>query len=56
MRNVAKQGLVAISTKDDGALYGRTPEIALRNYSGTITRTFYSKELAARLIIAGIVR
>lgn len=56
MRNVAKNGLIAISTKDDCALYGRTPETALRNYGGYITRTFYSKELAARLIIAGLVR
>lgn len=56
MRNIAKRGLIAISTKDDGALYGRTPDIALRNYCGTITRTFYAKELAARLIIAGMVR
>lgn len=56
MRNIPKKGIVAISTKDDCALYGRTPETALRNYGGTITRTFYSKELAARLIIAGLIR
>lgn len=56
MRNIPKQGLLAITTKDDGALYGRTPEMALRNYGGAITRTFYAKELAARLIIAGMVR
>ncbi|KAJ1520547.1 hypothetical protein ONE63_003664 [Megalurothrips usitatus] len=56
MRNIPKQGIIAITTKDDGALYGRTPEMALRNYGGAITRTFYFKELAARLIVAGIVR
>ncbi|XP_026278220.1 TRMT1-like protein [Frankliniella occidentalis] len=56
MRNIPKQGIIAINTKDDGALYGRTPDMALRNYGGTITKTFYSKELAARLIVAGMVR
>jgi len=55
-RSIVRGGILAITTKDDCALYGRNPDVALRNYGGRIGKTMYSKELALRLIIAGMVR
>jgi tRNA G26 N,N-dimethylase Trm1 len=55
-RNLPKGGILAITTTDDAALHAITPEIALRNYAGFITRTFYSKELAVRLFLAAVAR
>ncbi|XP_046403799.1 TRMT1-like protein [Ischnura elegans] len=55
-RNIPKRGIFVITTSDDPALYGRTPEIALRNYGGKIVKTAYFKELAIRLVLAGLAR
>jgi tRNA G26 N,N-dimethylase Trm1 len=54
-RNLPKWGILAITTTDDVALH-IGPEPALRNYGGYITRTFYSKELAVRLLLAAVAR
>jgi tRNA G26 N,N-dimethylase Trm1 len=53
-RNLPKGGILAITTTDD-ALHSNA-EIALKNYGGVVTRTFYSKELAVRLIVAAVAR
>ncbi|KAB7499383.1 TRMT1-like protein [Armadillidium nasatum] len=55
-KNVPKNGLLVITSTDDAALYGKVPDVTLRNYGGYIVKTFYSKELAARLIIAAVAR
>lgn len=55
-RNAPKNGMLVITSTDDAALYGKAPDAALRNYGGYIAKTFYSKELAARLIIGAVVR
>jgi hypothetical protein len=53
-RNLPNWGILAITTTDD-AVYSNA-EIALKNYGGVVTRTFYSKELAVRLIVAAVAR
>jgi tRNA G26 N,N-dimethylase Trm1 len=53
-RNLPNGGILAITTTDD-ALHSNA-EIALKNYGGFVTRTFYSKELAVRLIVAAMAR
>ncbi|XP_071443130.1 TRMT1-like protein [Hetaerina americana] len=55
-KNIPKRGVFVITTSDDAALYGRTPEIAYRNYGGKIIKTAYFKELAVRLVLAGLAR
>ncbi|XP_021922557.1 TRMT1-like protein isoform X2 [Zootermopsis nevadensis] len=55
-RNLPKDGILAITTTDDAALHAITPEIALRNYAGFVTRTLYKKELAVRLFLAAVAR
>ncbi|XP_076034227.1 tRNA methyltransferase 1 isoform X2 [Oratosquilla oratoria] len=55
-RNVPKNGVVAITSTDDAALYGKASDVTLRNYGGHIIKTFFAKELAARLILASVVR
>jgi tRNA G26 N,N-dimethylase Trm1 len=53
-RNLPNGGILAITTTDD-ALHSNA-EIALKNYGGFVTRTFYSKELTVRLIVAAMAR
>jgi tRNA G26 N,N-dimethylase Trm1 len=55
-RNLPKDGILAITTTNDAALHAITPEIAQRNYDGYVMRTFYSKELAVRLLLAAVAR
>jgi tRNA G26 N,N-dimethylase Trm1 len=54
-RNLPKGGILAITTTDDAALHAN-PDTALKNYGGFIARTFYSKELAGRLLLAAMAR
>lgn len=55
-KNLPRNGVLVVTTKDDSSLYGQNPETALRNYGGVITKTSYAKELAVRLVIAAMVR
>ncbi|KAG7167130.1 TRMT1-like 1, partial [Homarus americanus] len=55
-RNVPKNGILAITSTDDAALYGKASDVTLRNYSGYVVKTSYAKELAARLVLASVVR
>ncbi|XP_046670256.1 TRMT1-like protein isoform X1 [Homalodisca vitripennis] len=55
-RKIARNGVFALSTSDDPALYGRPAEPALRCYGGLISRTFYAPELAVRLVAAAMAR
>lgn len=54
-RNLPNGGILAITTTDDAALHPNA-ETALKNYGGFVTRTFYSKELAVRLLVAAMAR
>lgn len=55
-RNAPKSGLLAITSTDDAALYGKAADVTLRNYGGHVVKTSYAKELAARLVLASVVR
>lgn len=55
-RNVPKYGILAITSTDDAALYGKAADVTLRNYGGYVVKTSYAKELAARLVLASVVR
>ncbi|RZF39981.1 hypothetical protein LSTR_LSTR002384 [Laodelphax striatellus] len=55
-RNLPRDGIVAITTKDDPSLQTLNPDGALRNYHGLIGRTSYINELGVRLVIAAMAR
>ncbi|CAL4128229.1 unnamed protein product, partial [Meganyctiphanes norvegica] len=55
-RNIPKNGILAITSTDDAALYGKAADVTLRNYGGHIIKTFYAKELAARLVLSSVAR
>ena len=55
-QNMPKNGLLVLTSTDEAALYGKAPEVTLRNYGGHVVKTFYYKELAARLIVACAAR
>ncbi|XP_068224251.1 TRMT1-like protein [Palaemon carinicauda] len=55
-RNAPKGGVLAITSTDDAALYGKAADVTLRNYGGHVVKTSYAKELAARLVLASVVR
>uniref|UniRef100_A0A146LPU8 TRMT1-like protein n=2 Tax=Lygus hesperus TaxID=30085 RepID=A0A146LPU8_LYGHE len=55
-RNVARNGVVIITTKDDSSLHGGTYDVALRRYGGRIVRTHYANELGIRLFLASLAR
>lgn len=55
-RNAPKHGILVITSTDDAALYGKAADVTLRNYGGYVVKTSYAKELAARLVLASVVR
>ncbi|KAG0716697.1 TRMT1-like protein [Chionoecetes opilio] len=55
-RNAPKHSLLAITSTDDSALYGKAADVTLRNYGGYVVKTSYAKELAARLVLGSVVR
>ncbi|XP_014668168.1 PREDICTED: TRMT1-like protein [Priapulus caudatus] len=55
-RNIRNDGVLTITATDVSALYGKCPQVTLRSYSGTSMKNEYTKELAARLILAAVVR
>jgi len=55
-RNIPKNGILVITSTDDAALYGKAADVTLRNYGGHIIKTFYAKELAARLVLSSVAR
>ncbi|KAL1132026.1 hypothetical protein AAG570_011636, partial [Ranatra chinensis] len=55
-RNIARNSLLVLTTKDDPSLQASNPEVALRHYGGHIIRTCYSKELGIRLVLAAMAR
>ncbi|XP_066294709.1 TRMT1-like protein isoform X1 [Branchiostoma lanceolatum] len=55
-RNVPKDGIVAITSTDTSALYGKCPNVTQRHYNGYITRSEFMREMAVRLILASVVR
>lgn len=55
-RNAPKHGILVITSTDDAAFYGKAADVTLRNYGGYIVRTSYAKELAARLVLASVIR
>jgi tRNA G26 N,N-dimethylase Trm1 len=56
LRNLPKDGILAITTTSDPSLNAIAPEIARRKYDGVVIRTFYSRELAVRLFLAAVAR
>ncbi|KAI8518299.1 TRMT1-like protein [Branchiostoma belcheri] len=55
-RNVPKDGIVAITSTDTSAVYGKCPNVTQRHYNGYITRSEFMREMAVRLILASVVR
>ncbi|XP_050737124.1 TRMT1-like protein [Eriocheir sinensis] len=55
-RNAPKHSVLAITSTDDAALYGKAADVTLRNYGGYMVKTSYVKELAARLVLGSVVR
>lgn len=55
-RNAPKHSMLAITSTDDSALYGKATDVTLRNYGGYVVKTSYAKELAARLVLGSVVR
>lgn len=55
-RNIARNGVLVVTCKDDCSMHGNTPDVAMRRYGGRITRTFYYQELGIRLILAAMAR
>lgn len=55
-RNISRNGILVVTTKDDCSLHGNTPDVAMRRYGGRITRTFYYHELGIRLFLASLSR
>lgn len=55
-RNAPKNSMLAITSTDDSALYGKAADVTLRNYGGYVVKTSYAKELAARLVLGSVVR
>ncbi|XP_027229225.2 TRMT1-like protein [Penaeus vannamei] len=55
-RNVPKNGILAITSTDDAALYGKAADVTMRNYGGYVVKTSYAKELAGRLVLASVIR
>lgn len=55
-RNIARNGIIVVTTKDDSSLHGGSPDVALRRYGGRIVRSFYGTEMAIRLVIAAMAR
>eukprot|EP00058_Branchiostoma_floridae_P008194 XP_002593682.1 hypothetical protein BRAFLDRAFT_131790 [Branchiostoma floridae] len=55
-RNVPKDGIVAVTSTDTSAVYGKCPNVTQRHYNGYITRSEFMREMAVRLILASVVR
>ncbi|XP_025893726.1 TRMT1-like protein [Nothoprocta perdicaria] len=55
-RNVRNLGIVSLTSTDISSLYAKAQHVALRHYGCNIVRTEYYKELAARIVIAAVVR
>ena len=55
-RNIYNGGIVVVTSTDIAALYGKVPNVTLRNYGAFVTRTEYMKELAARVVLASVAR
>ncbi|KAK9498802.1 hypothetical protein O3M35_003359 [Rhynocoris fuscipes] len=55
-RNLARNGIIVVTTKDDSSLHGNSPDVALRRYGGRIVRCFYGTEMGIRLVIAAMAR
>lgn len=55
-RLVAKKGLLIATATDLGPLEGKYPSVALRRYGALVFPTSFSKEVAVRVLMAGIVK
>ena len=51
-RNVFHGGVIILTSTDVAALYGKAADVTLRNYGAITTRTVYTREIAARLVLA----
>eukprot|EP00057_Strongylocentrotus_purpuratus_P013185 XP_011667659.1 PREDICTED: TRMT1-like protein [Strongylocentrotus purpuratus] len=54
--NISNNGILAITSTDTASLYGKCPQVTLRNYGGQVAKCEYLKELAGRLVVAAAVR
>ncbi len=55
-RLLAKRGLLIMTATDLGPLEGKYPTVTIRRYGAVVGRTTFSKEMAARVLVAGVAR
>ncbi|BES93318.1 tRNA methyltransferase 1 homolog (S. cerevisiae)-like [Nesidiocoris tenuis] len=55
-RNLARNGVVIFTGKDDSLLHGGSYDAAMRKYGGRIIRTHYARELGIRLFLGALAR
>ena len=55
-RNIYNTGVMVITSTDIASLYGKCPQVTLRNYSAYTLKTDYNKEVAARIVLAVAAR
>lgn len=53
---MGNNSLLVITTSEDPSLYWQSPDVALRNYNGVITKTSYQKEFSIRMIISEMAK
>ncbi len=56
VKSLASEGLLIATATDLGALEGKYPEVCFRRYGARVFRTWFSKEVAARVLLASIAR
>ncbi|XP_077986437.1 tRNA (guanine(27)-N(2))-dimethyltransferase-like [Glandiceps talaboti] len=55
-RNVRNQGIIAVSSTDTSTLFGKSENVAARNYGGYLIRTEYYRELGTRMVLQAVAR
>lgn len=55
-RNIYHRGVMVVTATDIAALYGKVPGVLARNYTAFNVKTDYTKEVAARILLAALAR
>ncbi len=56
LRNIYNGGVLVVTSTDIASLYGKVPQVTMRNYGAYTVKTDYTKEVAARLVLAAVTR
>ncbi len=55
-RNIYHQGVLVVTATDVASLYGKHPQVTMRNYNAHTVKTDYTKELAVRVLLTAMSR